>query len=785
MAYTGELARENAALRNRLSKLSEASLRINESLDFDTVLQDVVDRARDLTRARYGALTVLTDDKQRPDFVVSGMTPEDRERLWEMPDGMRFFEYFIGLEEPLRVAEVASHMRGLGLPEFRSPIAISSLLMAPIRHQSVGVGAIFLTKGDRGGEFTLEDEQTLVMFASQAAAVIANARRYREERCARADLETLVNTSPVGVLVFNAKTGVLKSINREVRRIASGLHEPGISAESLLDVVRVRRADGRQMPIDQLSLAQAMRLGETVRMEETVIQVPDGRSVTALINATPIRSEDGEVQSFVVTLQDMKPIEELKRLRSEFLAMVSHELRAPLSSIKGSSTTALGTSRMDPAETRQFFRIIDEQADRMRDLINDLLDVTRIETGALPVSPESSDVVSLVDRARSAFQSGGARSALEIDLPPDLPRVMADGGRIVQVLDNLLSNASRHSPQGSVIRISALPTELHVEVSVSDEGGVPVDALPQLFSKRLGQRDGGDGADVSRPGLGLAICRGIVEAHGGRIWAESDGVGAGARFTFTIPVADETAPTPAHLSRRVSSADRERTRVLVVDDDPQALRYVRDTLTVEGFSVAVTGEPGDVEDLIESERPHLVLLDLMLPGTDGIELMSTLKGLSEVPVIFLSAYGRDQYIARAFEMGASDYVVKPFSPTELVARIRAALRARAAPARGLPSAPFVLGDLRVDYAERGVSVAGRAVSLTLKEFGVLAELSINVGRPVNGRYLLQRVWSASRSDDLRPVRTVVKNLRRKLGDNAADPIYIFTVPQLGYRLAKP
>ena len=222
------------------------------------------------------------------------------------------------------------------------------------------------------------------MFASQAALVIANARRHRDEQRARADLETLIDTSPVGVLVFDAKTRGVTSVNREARRIVNDLHMPGGSAEELLDMLTFRRADGREISLEEFPLAQALSTGETVRAEEIVIEVPGGGSVTTLVNATPIRSQEGEVVSVVVTLQDMTPLEEMERLRAEFLAMVSHELRTPLTSIKGSAATLTETvSDLDPAEMLQFFRIISEQADYMRDLIGDLLDVARIETGEL------------------------------------------------------------------------------------------------------------------------------------------------------------------------------------------------------------------------------------------------------------------------------------------------------------------------------------------------------------------------------------------------------------------
>ena len=521
-----------------------------------------------------------------------------------------------------------------------------------------------------------------------------------------------------------------------------------------------------------------------MRAEEIIIGVPDGRNVTVLLNATPIMSEEGELESFVVTLQDMTALEDLERLRAEFLGMVSHELRAPLTSIRGSADTLMDAQdSLDPAEMRQFHRIIREQADQMQGLITDLLDVARIDAGTLAVAPESSDVAVLVDRARNTFLSGGSRHDIRLDLPPDLPWVMADRRRIVQVLGNLLSNAARHSPAGYPIRVEAAPSGVQVEISVSDDGaGIAAERLPQLF--RRFSRPGAEGParETVGSGLGLAICKGIVEAHGGRIWAESDGLGLGSRFAFTLPAA-ETA-LPARPASRSGGRAAQEVRVLTVDDDPQTLRYVRDVLSEAGYVPQVTGDPEAVGRLIREEKPHLVLLDLMLPGTDGVELMESVPELAEVPVIFLSAYGRDQVIARALEAGADDYIVKPFSPTELVARIQTVLRRRAPVERPAPSDPCVLGDLTVNFAERRVSLAGRPVRLTGMEYRVLAELAANAGWVVTHADLLLRVWGPAHAGGSGPVRTIVKNLRDKLGEDAENPTYIFNEPRVGYRLGE-
>ena len=158
--------------------------------------------------------------------------------------------------------------------------------------------------------------------------------------------------------------------------------------------------------------------------------------------------------------------------------------------------------------------------------------------------------------------------------------------------------------------------------------------------------------------------------------------------------------------------------------------------------------------------------------------------MADVPVIFVSGYGKDQVIAHAFEQGATDYIVKPFSPTELVARVRAALRRQMAPSQVELSEPYVRGDLTIDYAARRVTVADQPVQLTAAEYELLFELSVNGGRVVTHDQLFRRVWGQTHSGDVRVIRTVVKRLRRKLDDDARNPTYIFAEPRVGYRMPK-
>ena len=779
------LEREVQALRERISRLIDAHQRINESLDLETVLQGALDSARAMTGARYGVIVVLDDEGQIERFLSSGMSAEDDEWLTDVPGGLEIFRYLTEMSEPTRLTDFQGHMRSQGWHGFNPTMPVReqlSFLGAPIEHRDEGIGGIFLGEKEEEGDFSEEDEETLVLFASQAALVISNARRHQEEQRARNQLEALFDTSPVGIVVFDARTGLPVSLNREATRIMDQLLVQDQRPEHLVRSMTIRRADGREFSLADYPMAQALSEGETVRAEEVVLSVPDGRSTTVLVNGTPMRGADGEIESYVTALQDTTPLREMERLRAEFLGMVSHELRSPLATVKGSVTNLLDPSTsLNPTEVREFLQIIDTQTDQMRALISDLLDVARIETGALSVIPEPTDVAAIVDDAKRVYASTGGAHQLEINLPPDLPWVMADRTRATQVLTNLFANAARHSPEASPIEVGAKRDGLDIVVWVSDRGrGIPAERLPHLFRKFSHVYADDHTSDT---GLGLAICKGIVEAHGGRIWAESEGPGLGARFSFTVPTVEGTgfvSPTP-RLAQTVRQADRVALRILAVDDDPQALRLVMEALSSSGYQGIGASDAEEARRWIALEPPDLMLLDVMLPGVNGIELMQEIRRSYSVPVIFLSAYGQEELVARAFDHGAADYMVKPFSATELDARIRAALR-RGGELESTP--PYVLDELRIDYDARQVTLGERPVRLTSIEYRVLEELSRNSGRVVTHAQLLRRVWGGESDGDVRPMRTVISALRRRLGDHADNPKYIFTEPRVGYRMSR-
>ena len=792
LSETARLKRENIALRNRLSKLSEANLRMSESLDTDAVLQEVIESARAITGAQYGVLLTYSETGDVKSSFTSGMSSEQLGMIELSPKGYGLLGYLSELRWPLRLQDIASHPRSVGFPENHPPM--KTFLGMPIYHSNVHVGNIFLTEKEGRQEFTSEDEEIITLFGSQAAAAIYNTRRYEQERQARNDLETIVNISPIGVMVIDARTADLTAINAEAMKIVGDLGATDttfqkVSLEQFASQVTLCRADGTEIPLQGNPMARVLQSGETVRGEEIVVYRADGKSITTLVNAAPITSDDGDIASVVVVFQDLGPLEELERLRSEFLGLVSHELRTPLSTIKGSTSALLSiVNAMNQTEPLQLLRIIDQQADLMRAQINSLIELTHIEAGTLPVSLEPVEVAEVIDEASKEFWRGNL-STFTREIPEFLPRMMADRQRIAQVLKNLIYNVSKHSPQDSPIKVAATRDDVYVSISVSAEGGgVPYTEPGRLFQKFSRSNSDEIRQEIGADGLALAICKGIVEVHGGRIKAGPGPNGRGITFTFTVPAAleEEVRPTASpefHLPGDVLPLT-DKSRILLALKDSRTLSAIRRVLSRAGFATAATLDLSELDSLAADEKPHLLFLDLTSPTAKYFDLVERFSSVHGIPVLCLCKDGDEETVVRAFDLGADGYVTAPLSNTELVARIKASLRGRATFRKAEAPQGYLAGDLAIDYAGRIVSMSGQQVQLTATEYKLVFELSTSAGRILTQDELLQRVWGPEYSGESQLLRSYVKSLRHKLGDNARNPTYIFTEHGIGYRMVK-
>jgi len=222
-----------------------------------------------------------------------------------------------------------------------------------------------------------------------------------------------------------------------------------------------------------------------------------------------------------------------------------------------------------------------------------------------------------------------------------------------------------------------------------------------------------------------------------------------------------------------------KTRILVVDDELSIIKFLRANLESKGYEVLAAMDGAEALQTFEMELPDLVILDIMMPKTDGFEVCRQLREWSQVPIIMLSARGDESDKVKCLDLGADDYITKPFGASELIARVRAALRRTEAAT--IPSQPsFASGDLQISFAQRRVTIAGKEVKLTPTEYSLLQEFVLNAGKVLTHTHLLNKVWGSEYREDTQYLHVFVRRLRAKLEADPTNPRYITTVPGVGY-----
>jgi PAS domain S-box-containing protein len=498
-------------------------------------------------------------------------------------------------------------------------------------------------------------------------------RRVREQT---ADLRRLVRQNEV--LLTSVGDGIY-GVDHEGRVTfvnPSGAQILGYAPEQLLGLnaheeFHAPTPEGAPYPWEGCYVTDAIRHGLVTSAEADVYLRTDGEAFPVEITASPIMDEE-VVRGAVVVFRDVTQRREVDRMKNEFLSVVSHELRTPLTSIRGSLGLLAGGTLGDLTPRAQSMASIAlESTERLTRLINDILDLERIESGTRPMELTAIDAVDLLHASATEMEGFAHDSGVRLEIGDAPGRVLADRDRIVQTLTNLLGNAIKFSDEGGVVHLEAAEHLSEVVFTVRDQGrGIPEDKLETIF-ERFEQVDSSDARQKGGTGLGLAISRGIVERHGGRIWAESE-LGVGTTVLFSLP-----------RSRRghtdLGDASPDAPLLLVCDDDPATVDLFSAMLRRHGYRTVGVTEGDEAVHRAVTDQPAALLLDLKMPGTTGAQVLAELKSdetTRQIPVIVVSGLSPES--EPQLTPDTDGWLIKPVSEERLVETVSTALADRKA-----------------------------------------------------------------------------------------------------------
>lgn len=548
---------------------------------------------------------------------------------------------------------VGRPLETLGMPDLEQALDSALVQNAPVtcrfdhngREYACSV-APYLDGDACGAVFALRDESELVRSLRRSEAILSS--------------------TGDGMLVFDAE-GKITFVNPAAEQILGRASSELVGQQmTVWEVFGVEAPEKGARPCD----APGSHVRE-VRVEEPEHRILD-------VRVDPITDDFGACIGSVATIRDVTAEREAMQMKNEFVSTVSHELRTPLTSIKGYIDLIFDGEAGEINEIqREFLAIVKENSDRLVDLINDMLDISRIESGRIVLKVQPLDVAERIEGAVNTFRAVLDQQGREVhvEVPEDLPRAAGDPDRVGQVLINFISNAIKYSPQGGDVEVRASNEDGFVRVGITDHGiGIAEEDQARLFTKFY-RVDSSLTREIGGTGLGLSICKSIIELLGGQVGVEST-PGQGSTFWFTLPVASpELVRTPSVEGPLGSPGGR----ILVVDESEEVANLIATYLTKRGYEVVKAHTAEQAWQQALATQPRVVTLDVMLEEGAGFELLKTLKAdprTSDIPVVVLSIICDE---GKSSRLGATGYLEKPINRERLIAVVDALVGSIASP----------------------------------------------------------------------------------------------------------
>ncbi|MCP4543472.1 MAG: response regulator [Chloroflexi bacterium] len=682
--YFANKAERLAAEKSQLEALHEITRELTVGLDLSRMLYKALTGIMNTTNGEMGAI-FLVDSKVGSatlETTINWNNENTSISLTSLPP-----EWQLGRGDSLLVLEDLQAERMPGWLKLLITSDMGSLMVAPLVANGAFMG--ILAVASSGIEaFNPAHVELFRAVLNQVANAIGNAEVYRlltqqaqemgqmlrHQQEESTKNQSILTSIADGVVVNNAE-GQTIMVNPAAERILA------IDSDLLLDqnfdtLFSVFDAKGKEEVIEAMETLLSTSASQVRKAFKMILEI-DSRVVHA--HLSPVRAQRGDFLGVVTVLRDITKEVEADRAKSEFVSNVSHELRTPMTAIKG-YTDLLHAGAVGPVNDDQerFLSIIRNNADRLTALINDLLDISRVETGRVRFEPrplQIGDVIADVVNAL-AVPADDKQQTLTYEVVGGLPDVIGDRDRLNQVITNLVGNAIFYTPDGGKIEVRAYPVEGAVRVDIRDTGiGIAPNDLGHIF-ERFYRADDPVVQEATGTGLGLSIAKMFVEMHGGRVWVESE-LGKGSTFTVLLPVPAKEEKDAVEKGHRVPKQLMARTRtVLVVDDDSTVSELVKIQLERSGYQVFVLGRGASVKAWAEKKHPDLILLDRILPDLedmDGLDVLRDLKATAataDIPVIIMSISQDD---GTAWQLGAVDYLTKPVDGEDLLRSVEQAL----------------------------------------------------------------------------------------------------------------
>jgi PAS domain S-box-containing protein len=703
--------------RNQLEALYNLTQEISTSLD----LEQVMDRTLRIISSSVGAShgSIMLMDLEQGVLVLRAILGRDEPlppqgESTPFASGEGLAGWVFENRQSLLIEDVREDPRWVEAEGYGT--RTRSLILAPLMVDLENYGV--MTIADERPGFFNEDHLRLVdTAAGQVARAVSNAQLYnflsetaqelggtlRREQREASKSQAILQSIADGV-VFTDPEGKIILINAAAEKIL-GTKRRAVIGQDVRNMFTAFEVSGREAMLEAM---EALASDPTAEEDEPrIIQSSMAvEQTTVAAHLAPVFSSDGEYLGIVSAFRDITREVQADIAKTEFVSTVSHELRTPLTSIKGYTDLLLGDA-VGPLRDnqRQFMSIIRNNADRLTALINDLLDISRIESGRVKLELEPLQiegvVQDVVDTLRAPIEAKGL--SLRVEIAEDLRQVQGDRDRLTQVLTNLVGNAYRYTPEGEVsIEVSQMSGALRVDVSDTGIGISPGDQgkiWDRFFraSHPVVEEAGGTG-------LGLAIVKMFVEIHGGRIWVDSE-LDRGSTFTFILPTIEAQAPGIPQAEAQIAPVSPGQKTVLVVEDEPDIVGLVCHQLESQGYRVITAALGDEALAKANAEQPDLITLDVLLPDRDGFDVLKRLKEnprTADIPVVILSIV---QDLESGFRLGAVDYLVKPIDEKQLIDSVKAILSRKE----------------RVLIAEDDPDTAGMLIE-TLERYGFMASI---------------------------------------------------------------